>query len=111
VNVFSGNMSAKVNATYVQQNRKGALGTIAGTEHAVTIFIDEGYRNNWQSEMVSQTSDVLIYAMPTSVLSNKTCVGGLIKTPLRNFRIESFYVAMNQRTGEVAHIELGCGEI
>jgi hypothetical protein len=111
MNVFSGNLKALVNATYVEQNRKGKLGVIKGAEHRVQVFIDEGYRTNWQSTEQSQTYDVLIYAKPTGVLKDKTCEGGLIKTSTRTFRIESFHPSMNQRTGKLDHIELGCGEV
>lgn len=111
MNVFSGNFGAKVQATYVQENRKGVLGTIAGAEQPVTIIITEAYTNAWQSTMVDQNSDILVYGEAGSVLASKTCVGGVLKIGERKLRIESFAVATNQRTGEVAHIELGCSEL
>lgn len=111
VNVFSGNLHAKIKATYVQENRKGKLGVIAGDEHPVTIIVTEAYTSAWQSPMVSQNSDILVYAQAGSVLAKKTCVGGTLKFHERILRIENFAVATNQRTGKIAHIELGCSEL
>lgn len=111
MNIFSGNIGAKVKATYVEQNHKGTLGVIAGDEHDVTIIVTESFTNAWQSEMISQTSDILVYAYADSVLASKTCVGGTIKFDDRTLRIESFASVKNQRTGVVAHIELGCSEL
>ena len=111
MNVFSGNFGAKVKATYVEQNRKNALGVVAGSEHDVTIIVTESFTNAWQSEMISQTSDILVYAYPDTVLANKTCVGGTIKFDDRTLRIESFASVKNQRTGVVEQIELGCSEL
>lgn len=111
MNVFSGNFGAKISATYVEQNHKGALGVVAGAEHDVTIIVTESFTNAWQSEMISQTSDILVYAYAGTVLASKTCVGGSIKFDGRQLRIESFASVKNQRTGVVAHIELGCSEL
>lgn len=111
MNVFEGNFGAKVSAVYVEENRKGPLGNIAGDEHDVTIIVTEAFTNAWQSEMVSQTSDVLVYGQADSVLAEPTCQGGKLKFEGREFRIDSFAQAKNQRTGQVAHVELGCSRI
>jgi hypothetical protein len=111
MNVFSGNFGAKVDAVYVEENRKNPLGNVAGAEHDVTIIVTEAFSNSMQSEMQSQNSDVLVYAQAGSVLSSKTCEGGTLKFNGRVMRIDSFAVAMNQRTGVVAHVELGCTEL
>jgi myo-inositol-hexaphosphate 3-phosphohydrolase len=111
MNVFSGNFGAKVKAVYTEQNRKNPLGNVAGDSHDVTIIVTQAYSNAMQSEMQSQNSDVLVYAQTGSVLSNKKCEGGTLKFDGRTMRIDSFAVATNQRTGVVAHYELGCTEI
>lgn len=111
MNIFSGNLGAKVSAVYVEQNRKNALGVVAGDEHDVTIIVTESFTNAWQSEMISQTSDILVYAYPETVLASKSCVGGTLKFDDRTLRIESFASVKNQRTNVVAHIELGCSEL
>lgn len=106
MNVFSGNFGATVNAVFQAENRKTPLGAVAvGNETDVTILVDESFTNNWQSNMNSQTSDILVYAQAGSVLANKTCQGGIIKIGSRSLRIETYAVARNQRTGDVAHIE------
>ena len=111
MNVFSGNISAKLKAVYKEANRKNNLGVVAGAEHNVIIIISEAYTNAWQSEIVSQTSNILVYAQPNTVLAKKTCTGGTLKVGDRTLRIESFAVARNQRTSEISHIELGCSEL
>lgn len=112
MNVFSGNFGAIVDAVFQEQDRKTPLGAVdVGSEHNVKIIIDQSYTNNWQSNMISQTSDVLVYGQSDSVLAEKTCVGGTLKVGTQTFRIETFAVATNQRTGAIAHVELGCSEL
>lgn len=112
MNVFSGNFGATVDAVFQEQNRKTPLGVVpVGSEHDVTILIDESFTNARQNPMISQTSDILVYAQAGSVLADKTCEGGTLKIGSRTLRIETYAVARNQRTGQVAHIELGCSEL
>lgn len=111
MNVFNGNFGAKINAIYVEQNRKTPLGTTAGEEQDVTIIVDESYTSNWQSETVSQNWDILVYGEAGSVLENSTCVGGTLKIGDRNLRIETYALSTNQRTRKTAHVELGCSQL
>lgn len=111
MNVFEGNFGAIVEATYVEENRKNPLGVVAGDAHNVNVIVDESYASNWQSDMVSQNWDIMIYGKANSVLNDSTCVGGILKIDERRLRIETYAVARNQRTGRVAHIELGCSEL
>lgn len=103
MDVFSGNLGPIIDAVYVEQDRKSPLGVVPGDEHDVRIIVDESYTNAWQSEMIEQTSDILVYAQLGSVLASKTCVGGTIQYDDRRLRIETFAVAKK-------HIELGCSE-
>lgn len=111
VNVFNGNFGAKVDAIYVEQNRKDPLGTVQGEEHDVTIIIDESYTSNWQSETVSQNWDILVYGQAGSVLENPNCVGGTLQFNGRTLRIEAYALSKNQRTDVTNHVELGCGQL
>lgn len=111
MNVFSGNFGAKVKAIYVEENRKSPLGVVeTGEEYPVTILIDESYTNAWGSEMITQTSDILVYGEADSILANKKCEGGKLKIGTRNLRIETWAESKNQRTGKVEHVELKCSE-
>ena len=111
MNVFSGNLRAIQDAVYTEQDRKGTLGVIPGDEHDVQVKIVDGAKTNFQSEMQTQSYDVLIYAHPDTVLDDENCVGGVIHTPRKTYRVEAFYPVVNQRTGQVEHVELGCSQI
>jgi hypothetical protein len=111
MNIFDGRLNSKIFAQYVAVNRKTPLGVEQGETSDVTIIVDESFTNSWQSETVTQASDVLVYGYPDSVLGHKSCVGGLLKFDGRTFRIETFALVKNQLTGQYAHVELGCAEL
>lgn len=109
MDVFSGALkSGIVNATYFPVGRKTPLGTVQGDHVGVEIIIDEGSSTNFANREQTTASDVLVYARPESVLGDISCNGGRLDVGNRSYRIESFDVAKNQRTGVVMHIELTC---
>ena len=111
MNVFSGRFGAKIDAVYTVQNRKDALGVVARSSTPVTIIVDESYTSAWQSNTISQNWDILVYGEAGSVLEDPKCVGGTIEFNGRKLRIEAHAIAPNQRSGQTAHIELGCSRL
>lgn len=114
MSVFTRGLKAgQVEMTYAPIARTGALGTTTGESQTVTVLIDEGGSQNWQKTEAEHASNVLIYADPDGVLGQRSCVGGRLRDSStgREFRIEGYDVAKNQRTGRVEHVELTAGEI
>ena len=111
MNVFSGRFGAKIDAVYTVQNRKGGLGVVAGSSTPVTIIVDESYTSAWQSNTISQNWDIMVYGQAGSVLEDPKCVGGTIEFNGRKLRIEAYALSRNQRSGQTAHIELGCSQL
>lgn len=97
------------NACLLRIDRKSnPLGNVATDEERFRILIDEGGSDSLSSEVMQHSSDVLIYAGSDFP---RDCVGAQIHVDGgRDFRVDSYNVAKNQRTGKVEHIELKCSE-
>lgn len=108
MSVFTGGLKAGiVDALAYPVDRTSPLGTVRGEGKACRVIIDEGGDDRIPAREMEHGSDVLIYAHPTSPLGQRDCVGWLIEIlGGRTFRVESWNVGKNQRTGRVEHIEL-----
>jgi hypothetical protein len=99
-------------ATYIQVDRENPLGTVMGDAVDIKVIIDEGGSEDFNTNEYEHNSQVLIYVLPETPIE-RDCVGGWIDisdTAGKRFRIESYNVGKNQRTGLVEHIELVCTE-
>lgn len=104
-----------VTAEYYKVDRTNPLGATKSDPVDVQIIIDEGSSTQFTGQTVDTRTnpDILIYGQLGSVLANRSCVGGFIRTTKnpdpRTFRIENWNMAGYTR--DDGHIELTATEV